>query len=109
MFASGSQLLLALGLGAVGCVIVWRLTVALRLVPRAGLRALALAVTLSPGFLVGHGAAIVPAVLLPLYVRDIEYLAVFGLLPLLVVWVLTFIVLITVSFVRLSSRRDIKK
>jgi hypothetical protein len=104
--ASKLQLLLVLAAGGLICFTVWRVTARLRDLPRAAVRAFALALVLSPGFLVGHGAAIVPVVLLPLHVADASYLAVFGLVPLLVVWVVLFAVLGAVTMFRSSERRQ---
>jgi hypothetical protein len=104
--ASKLQLLLVLVVGGLICFAVWRATTRFRALPRAAVRAFALALVLSPGFLVGHGAAIVPVVLLPLHVVDASYLAVFGLVPLLVVWALLFVVLVGVTMIRSSGRRQ---
>jgi hypothetical protein len=52
--ASRLQLLLVLVVGALICFAVWRATTRFRALPRAAVRAFALALVLSPGFLVGH-------------------------------------------------------
>lgn len=106
MLASGGQLLAVLLVGGLLCVAVWRFTAALRKLPRFAIRSLALAVVLSPGILVGHGIGVVPLVLLPMYHRELSYLATFGLLPLLAVWLLAFVVMVCVSFLSSRLRRD---
>jgi hypothetical protein len=103
--ASRLQLLLVLVVGALICFAVWRATTRFRALPRAAVRAFALALVLSPGFLVGHGAAMVPVVLLPLHVADASYLAVFGLVPLLLFWAVLFVVLAGITMIRSSGCR----